>query len=589
MPAIPRDVVARALAAVVLLVGVGHHLPTAAAAKTKIEVKIQGIDDALADNARSYLSIANVKDEATLSESRLRYLHRQAPRELRRALEPFGYYSPSTEADLERRESQRWVARYSIDPGEPTCVSELTIELSGDGADDEALRELADNFPLKEGDVLDHRRYAQGKTAVQQALADRGYFDAKLETARVRVEPERARARIDLGWHTGPRYRFGATRFEGGHLRERLLQRYVPYDSGEPYRQEALLALQRALVDSDYFAQVQVEPLREQSTDRQVPIEVTLTPNARDVYSAGVSLGTDSGPGVDVGFERRWLNRRGHRLRADIEATTRRQSGAVRYLIPVKRDDLDRYSATAEVRDERTDTSDRRAFEIELDRVGYWRGWQTIVGMGFLNERFRVGGVSETTNLLMPTLGLSRTRADDALFPRRGHQLEFLAAGAVEGVLSDTSFVQLIAGAKLIRPAFGDDRILLRAKLGTTAESDFDELPASRRFFAGGDRSIRGFDLDAAGPRNAAGDVIGGSHLAVASVEYEHLFRERWGVAAFVDAGNAFDDFGEAFEVGTGIGLRWRSPVGMVRLDLAAGVTRPGTPLRLHLVIGPDL
>ena len=141
-----------------------------------------------------------------------------------------------------------------------------------------------------------------------------------------------------------------------------------------------------------------------------------------------------------------------------------------------------------------------------------------------------------------------------------------------------------------MRPAGTDSRLILRASLGALATGNFDALPPELRFFAGGDRSVRGFDYQAIGERNATGGVIGGRRLAVASVEYEHYFLERWGAAVFVDAGDAFSSsFGA--NVGAGIGLRWKSPVGLLRLDFALPVRTDleDEGLRFHVVIGPDL
>ncbi len=118
---------------------------------------------------------------------------------------------------------------------------------------------------------------------------------------------------------------------------------------------------------------------------------------------------------------------------------------------------------------------------------------------------------------------------------------------------------------------------------------NFDDLPPELRFFAGGDRSIRGFDYEAIGEQNSAGGIIGGKYVAIASAEYEHYFVENWGAGVFVDAGDAFSSSFDV-NVGTGIGLRWRSPLGLLRVDVArAVVTDLKKEFRIHLVIGPDL
>jgi translocation and assembly module TamA len=132
-------------------------------------------------------------------------------------------------------------------------------------------------------------------------------------------------------------------------------------------------------------------------------------------------------------------------------------------------------------------------------------------------------------------------------------------------------------------------RILFRTELGVTAEESFDELPPSVRFFAGGDNSVRGYDFEALGPVDDAGEVIGGSSLAVTSVEYEHRIKAKWSLAIFVDSGNAFE--GSEFEpkTGAGIGTRWQSPLGPIRVDVAHPFDDTQDNWRLHITLGPDL
>ena len=119
---------------------------------------------------------------------------------------------------------------------------------------------------------------------------------------------------------------------------------------------------------------------------------------------------------------------------------------------------------------------------------------------------------------------------------------------------------------------------------------DFSKLPPQLRFFAGGDRSIRGYAYQAIGPRNSYGLVVGGKRLLVGSATIEHYFTRDWGMAAFVDSGDAFNGTDFHARTGAGVGLRWRSPVGMVRVDVGVPINDPYYHgAQLHIVIGPDL
>jgi translocation and assembly module TamA len=187
---------------------------------------------------------------------------------------------------------------------------------------------------------------------------------------------------------------------------------------------------------------------------------------------------------------------------------------------------------------------------------------------------------------------LSRKQADNPDFVHRGWSISLAARSTAGNLLSDARFSQLTADVKWIR-AFGAksrNRLILRGSAGYTWTNDFTALPPQLRFFAGGDRSVRGYGFQSIGPRNSFDRVIGGPNLLVASTEVEHYFTRNWGMAAFVDAGNAFTGTDFRPKIGTGLGMRWRSPVGMIRLDLGTPVhDSRAHGIELHLVIGPDL
>jgi translocation and assembly module TamA len=183
-----------------------------------------------------------------------------------------------------------------------------------------------------------------------------------------------------------------------------------------------------------------------------------------------------------------------------------------------------------------------------------------------------------------------RKQANDFFFPRRGYSVTFGLRFAPEKFLSDTNFTQVTADAKLIRPLGPRQRLIMRTSLGVMTVGDFNQLPPELRFFAGGDRSIRGFDYQQLGSTNAAGKVIGGTYLTVASIEAERYFLPKWGAAIFVDGGDAFRTGEFDLNVGAGIGVRWRSPVGVVRVDFGKPVySKLGHTIRFHVSIGPDL
>jgi translocation and assembly module TamA len=136
--------------------------------------------------------------------------------------------------------------------------------------------------------------------------------------------------------------------------------------------------------------------------------------------------------------------------------------------------------------------------------------------------------------------------------------------------------------------------LIVRGELGHTFTDVLNQLPPSLRFYAGGDRSIRGYNWREVGPTvlDDDGDVAfarGAKNVLTASVEYERYFSGPWGAAVFVDTGDAFDRGSPDLHTGVGVGLRWKSPVGPIRIDIARGLDDPDSPFTLHLNIGTDL
>jgi len=149
--------------------------------------------------------------------------------------------------------------------------------------------------------------------------------------------------------------------------------------------------------------------------------------------------------------------------------------------------------------------------------------------------------------------------------------------------------VQATALGKWIWSLPRGQRILIRTQLGATAEREFEELPASVRFFAGGDNSVRGYSFEELGPVDADGNVIGGSSLATGSFEFEQPLRARWSMAFFVDSGNAFERSEMDAKTSVGLGGRWQSPLGPIRIDLALPLEDDHDDWRVHITLGPDL
>lgn len=556
----------------------------------RVAVKIEGIEDPILESARANLELMQYQ-ERDVSAAEVRRLFDRGKEQIARSLEPFGYYNPQVEGRLERPEPGKFQAIYQVQVGEPVIVQEQRVEVDPEAAAQvESVQLALQRFEPRNGQRLDHGAYERSKAMISTALANDGYLKAQLVRHKVSVVKSANTAEIDLAWDAGERHRLGPIRFSESQFPDAFLQRYKPWQDGEYYSADKMLALQQSLVDADYFTSVAVTPDLERAADGVVPVDVMLIPAKRTLYTANVYVSTDSGPGTKLGIERRWINKRGHKLGAELEYSARLQEISTRYQIPKPGLRNRNYIIGAGYRDEETDTSTSRMARLAgtevLDR---WKGFQRTLGLQYLNGDFEVADQQGSTSLLYADGLLTRKAADDRYFPAAGYSLLYGLRFAYESLLSDTSFAQARAEAKWLKKVGEDGRVIVRAAVGAMVVDDFNALPPELRFFAGGDRSVRGFDYQQIGETNAEGGVIGGEYLLVGSGEYEHFFLEKWGAAVFVDAGDAFKSNFDA-NVGAGVGLRWKSPIGLVRVDVARPVVSDlDDSWRVHLVIGPDL
>lgn len=552
----------------------------------QVRVTLRGLSDAPRANALRAIALRALRRDPDATPAQIERLHRRAPAQIRAALEPFGYYRATVAASL-KRVGSRHEALYTVDPGEPVRVESMEVRIEGAAADDAVLQRVINRRSLREGSVLVHAGYEDFKAAVQRVFAERGYLEAETVTARAEVRLAENRADVRLHWNSGPRFRLTETRFVGNHVPAETLAGFVPWRGEVPYTQQRLIELQTRLGDTGWFSTVEVSPLLEELAEGRVPVEVRLTPALRTAWNGGVSMGTDSGFGVRGAMERRWVNRRGDKLKLEANLSQRQSGLAAAYEIAIPGEQRRAWGMLAGWRDEQTTSSESQLSSLALYLRGDLAGWAARASLNFLSGDFEVGGERGNSTLLYPELTLSRRDADDYTAPRRGWSVAGTLRASPGGGGSSRFATAELSGAWI--RGFGEEwRLLTRGAVGITETTSFGDLPPQLRFFAGGDRSLRGYAWQALGSRNAVGNVIGGDRLLTASVELERRLTPTLGVAGFVDAGNAF--VGSDFEVATavGLGLRWRSPVGTVRVDAAHALDEPGG-VRFHLIIGPDL
>ncbi|SFF23906.1 autotransporter secretion outer membrane protein TamA [Fontimonas thermophila] len=552
-----------------------------AVAQAQIAVRIDGLDGELRDNAELHLTRLTETQEDLDSDLAEALLH-DGFQDIRRALEPFGYYNPVMDGKLEGT-APRWTAHYRVDPGPRTHLDRVELRIEGEGAEQLAPVREAVLRRLREGAPLRHADYEAAKERLASAAYAAGFLDARFTQAELRVIADDNLAQVYLVFDTGPRYRFGAVTIEQDILDPDVLARYVRIRSGAIYDPQALLDTQFALGDLGYFETLDILPQREAATDHAVPIVIRTTPRKRARYDLGLGYGTDTGARVSAGTQIRRLNRAGHTAKAELRLSQIKNTAQAEYRIPLGRRVGESVGLSGELSEERLEDGDSRKWGLQLSLSRIPGDWQRRLYLAFTHEESRLGATRQTADLLTPGLSLNRAELDDPIYTRRGWSIFFDAHGAVRDVLANTSFLRTQVIVRGALPVGAHARLLGRYEYGANLVETFGELPASQRFFAGGDQSVRGYAYQSLGPTDAQGNVIGGKFLNTASIELERRIWRDWGAALFYDAGGADDDPAPRLFQGIGAGVRYRAPVGSVQVDVAHPLDGPDGGVRLHI------
>ena len=557
-----------------------------------IKPEVRGIDAEMVPSVVAQTSVEG--RPCDISKAYFERVSADLAEETKSAMQAFGYYE--AEVSVTRTfESPCPLVALDISPGEPVMVTEVNVQIEGPAKEDPAFIKLLANLPIKQGQRLLHADYARAKSGLLSLASARGYLDAKYTHAELRVAPAERTAQVIWNFSGGERFGFGALTVEqdAAHepLSDDLIKRIIEYEPGKPYSMDEVAAMNRALLQSDYFSSADVRPDLRGAHDLEVPITATTTLTDRHHFKTTAGLSTDAGPRIKATYTNRRLNKDGDRASASVDLSVVSQSLNFAYAIPLEHPQQEWLTFQTGVT--REDTESARSTELQLSASESKirpRGWMETRYIERNRTSFVVGEDEDVVSFFVFGTQWMKTVSDDPLYPKRGWSLNAEARSAAEPLLSDASFLRLDVIGRAVYGLPWGARMLFRSELGTTFSSDFSALPPRERFFTGGDDSVRGYVYESLGSLGTDGRVVGGSKLVVGSIEFEQPVYGDFGVAVFYDTGNAFGGSGEneGFRSSIGIGPRWHSPVGPIRVDFAFPLDGDKN-FMIHLRLGPDL
>jgi len=535
-------------------------------------------------------------------------LRRRVERDLQvfsRLLRSEGYYDYAMHFRFDAGKKPLRV-RIRVDPGPAYELAAFDVVLHGDDLEpamqavDRARKDLVPGQRGRAKTIMDT------ENAILGELTRSGFPFPKMEDREVVVDHADRTMTVRTTIDMGRRARFGPTDVppeKRGPLAE-YAKRRIPWKTGDLYDVGALEKLRTRLTETGLFSTTRIHPADGVLDDGTLPMVLDLDLGKMRSIGFGVGYSSDEGAGGQAFWENRNLFGHAERLRIGGRVTQIGETGKLTFRRPdFLAVDQDLVFETAyEV--EKTDAYDANIFSttLGLERA-IAQHWRARAGIGL-----RIGPVDESlkTNDAPPEdlsrhvllvglpLGLQRDTSNSILDPSTGTKLDISLTPYSKWLGSDLSFLVGQVGETLYVPVLPEHGLVLaeRATIGSIAGAGRQTIPADRRFYAGGGGSVRGFAYQMAGPLDAGDDPIGGRSLIEMSAEIRWRVTRSFGIVPFVDAGSVFPDAYPNFERmfwGAGLGLRYFSPVGPIRIDVATPLNpRNGVddPVQFYISLG---
>ena len=469
---------------------------------------------------------------------------------------------------------------FEVEPGQLYRFDERTVQIEGEPHGYSTPRPadlgLRRNDPALAADVLD------AEDRLLRHARSRGHAQAALGERRTIIDRDTRRMDVELAIRPGQRFALaepvvtGQTDIDDAFLRQRLL-----LEAGERFDVRDVERARRRLIDTNLFSTVRVIEGPEPDANGDWPVTFEVAERLHRTIGAGVGYRTDDGPIVTAFWEHRNILGAGERLRieAELGEKLQRVEGLIRkpdIIIP----DLDLVGGGA-LRQEETDAFDSLSIR---GNIGVERRFSRRL-TGTAGVAYRLSEVEDSDGedlfaLFSVPIGFRFDDSDDLLDPTSGYRISGETAPTWDTINPGTTFIKnRLVGTRYFRLRNSPRLVLaFRGAAGAIIGTDIENIPADERFYAGGGGSIRGVPFQSAGPLDDNNDPTGGRSLLEGSAEVRYeLFRNLEGVI-FLDGGSAFEQplpqFGEAWQFGTGAGIRYLTPVGPIRFDVGVPVVR---------------
>ena len=615
----------------------------AADAMAGVSYEASGVSDPLLANVLSHVSSFSISRQSDISQADYDDVLADTIAKAKVALRPYGYYQATVTGRVVSKGDDEIVVRLEISAGAPVLIDEVAIQFYGEGADRAELAFWISAWPLSEGQILNQTIWHEQKQAILTELKSIGYLAAVFTEHTVELDLDSNRANLVLTLDTGKRYLFGDIEY-GQHVLQPGIVEFIPrFQTGDPFSAKLLDKFRIDLWKSGYFTDVFVEEIpRDNQEPPVVDLRLRFETKTRNTWQGSIGYGTDTRARVQAQWSRHPVSSRGDRLDIGVGWQQFNDEYSLRgtYRLPRRNRARQFWTNDLIVRHENLDLDVRRSPDDDFIRIATGAIDETHLRLG----RMKVRNFHSGEQQAFETLFVQALNASDELVPlipipdlamlandpeigqlvggtdktlsvgfdydlvaiigkgwkTEGHRERAWIFTSSKFIGSDRDFSQVYGSTRRSYLAGDRWKFILRAEAGYTDakvsefEIDIDgnplplsvtELPNFYRFRTGGSSSVRGYGFE-----ELDDNQIGSNNILVASAEVEMKFLGSWSAAAFVDIGNAFNDWSNPqLKRGVGVGLRWYSIAGPIRIDVAQALDLIDKPWRIHFTIGTPL
>ncbi|MDB5811127.1 MAG: putative outer membrane protein putative antigen [Betaproteobacteria bacterium] len=536
----------------------------------------------LRDMLQNGLDLARWQSYESMTLSLLESLVTDAKAQALEAAATDGFFNAQAEVSIGEVERGMRTVRLKIVPGVAARVADTSIRLKPPDARAEA--RVGREWPLLSGQLFTQPAWNAAKKSAVDELSRERYFGAAVAESQATIDPVKNEANLSLVLDPGPAFGFGPVSVTGLKRYPAEIVTYLaPFKPGDPYSRQDVEVFLRRLNATNYFASSQVIVDGNRATASAAPVRVSVIEAPTRRLDAGVGYSTDTLYRASVAWRDVDVFDNAYRFHTELSVESRVQRLGATFELPTNAGGWnDTFESTAS----RTDIENlvTRGIVVGVTRRDIDERRQPAFGLSYYYEfQQPLDAPSDLARALFARYEYVWRTTDDLIFPRNGAIAALrLGAGLPGG--STQKFARAVGQLEWFHSFTRRDILALRGEVGKVFAATSQGIPQALLFRTGGDTTVRGYAYQSLGVQTGSA-IVGGRNYALASAEMTHWMADSWGLAAFVDSGNATDSFSNfQFKTGYGAGVRVKSPIGPLRLDVARG--QDAAKIRLHFSVG---